>query len=97
MEKLRGLRALVSLIAMATPAFRSALLPRLSLAIAGAVLASIDADRATSDAPERRRVLVHSSGFRQSPYADVRPAGGELGRMPAAKLWHTSPGSSSGR
>ena len=64
---------------------------------AGAVLASIDADRATSDAPERRRVLVHSSGFRQSPYADVRPAGGELGRMPAAKLWHTSPGSSSGR
>ena len=63
---------------------------------AGAVLASLDADRAVSDAPERRRVLVHSSGFRQSPYADVRPAGGELGRMPSTKLWHTSPGSSSG-
>ena len=64
---------------------------------AGAVLASLDADRVLGDEPERRRVLVHSSGFRQSPYADVRPAGGELGRMPAAKLWHTSPGSSSGR
>ena len=23
----------------------------------------------------RRRVLVHSSGFRMSPYADIRPAG----------------------
>jgi error-prone DNA polymerase len=23
----------------------------------------------------RRRVLVHASGFRQSPYADIKPAG----------------------
>jgi len=51
------------------------------------------ADAPEPDAPEpdestRRRVLVHASGFRQSPYADVAPAG------PATKLWHASPGSS---
>jgi error-prone DNA polymerase len=26
----------------------------------------------------RRRMLVHASGFRQSPYADVKPAGGDV-------------------
>jgi len=41
----------------------------------------------------RRRVLVHPSGFRQSPYADVRPPGGDVGGAPR-KLWHASPGSS---
>jgi error-prone DNA polymerase len=41
----------------------------------------------------RRRVLVHASGFRQSPYADVAPAGGDVSRAPH-KLWHASPGSS---
>jgi error-prone DNA polymerase len=35
-----------------------------------------------------RRVLLHASGFRQSPYADVSPAG------PGRKMWHASPGSS---
>ncbi len=43
----------------------------------------------------RRRVLVHSSGFRQSPYADVKPAdisGPVRATVPA--LWHASPGSS---
>ncbi|YAL84471.1 DNA polymerase III subunit alpha [Dermacoccaceae bacterium W4C1] len=40
-----------------------------------------------------RRVLVHASGFRQSPYADVRPAGGDTRAAPR-KLWHSSPGSS---
>jgi error-prone DNA polymerase len=45
------------------------------------------------DAPGQRRVLVHSSGFRQSPYADVKPPG--TGRqVPASALWHASPGSS---
>lgn len=39
-----------------------------------------------------RRVLVHASGFRQSPYADVKPAGAT--RMPSSGLWHASPGSS---
>jgi error-prone DNA polymerase len=43
----------------------------------------------------RRRVLVHPSGFRQSPYADIKPAGGEVGGPPR-KLWHSSPGSSGG-
>ncbi|WP_226344936.1 DNA polymerase III subunit alpha [Agilicoccus flavus] len=40
-----------------------------------------------------RRVLVHPSGFRVSPYADVRPAG-EGAQAPLRKLWHSSPGSS---
>ncbi|RJK96832.1 DNA polymerase III subunit alpha [Vallicoccus soli] len=40
-----------------------------------------------------RRVLVHASGFRQSPYADVKPAGGDSKSAPR-KLWHSSPGSS---
>ncbi|MCL8027004.1 DNA polymerase III subunit alpha [Nocardioides bruguierae] len=44
----------------------------------------------------RRRVLVHSSGFRLSPYADVKPAGEDAKQIPqqvARKLWHRSPGS----
>ncbi|WP_380156988.1 DNA polymerase III subunit alpha [Kineococcus sp. R86509] len=56
-----------------------------------------------------RRVLVHASGFRQSPYADLRPAGEDtrnsrsIGRAaapeedreePPRKLWHSSQGSS---
>lgn len=40
----------------------------------------------------RRRVLVHSSGFKLSPYADVKPAGEDT-RQVARKLWHRSPGS----
>ncbi|MDO5628883.1 MAG: DNA polymerase III subunit alpha [Mobilicoccus sp.] len=50
------------------------------------------------------RVLRHPSGFRQSPYADIMPAGtpvrsghglaAALGDgAPARKLWHASPGS----
>ncbi|GCD91715.1 DNA polymerase III subunit alpha [Nocardioides sp. LS1] len=42
--------------------------------------------------PERRRVLVHSSGFRMSPYSDIKPAGEETKDV-ARKLWHRSPGS----
>lgn len=52
-----------------------------------------------------RRVLVHASGFKQSPYADIKPAGEDTGRGtprtlpprrddPPRKLWHSSPGSS---
>lgn len=63
---------------------------------AAAVAALIDSrDPATEeDPPVRRRVLVHASGFRQSPYADVRPAGPDPARPAPAKLWHSSPGSS---
>ncbi|WP_110181608.1 DNA polymerase III subunit alpha [Nocardioides solisilvae] len=57
--------------------------------------------------PAHRRVLVHSSGYRMSPYADIKPAGedaasaGALSRAldpaaggaPARALWHRSPGS----
>jgi len=37
--------------------------------------------------PAGHRVLVHASGFKQSPYADVAPPGSDR------KLWHSSPGS----
>jgi error-prone DNA polymerase len=43
----------------------------------------------------RRRVLVHASGFKQSPYADIKPAGEDVKSAPR-KLWHSSPGSSGG-
>jgi error-prone DNA polymerase len=50
------------------------------------------------DGGPARRVLVHPSGFRQSPYADIKPAGVDpsTGRpaAPPSKLWHSSPGSS---
>jgi error-prone DNA polymerase len=46
-----------------------------------------------------RPVLVHPTGFRMSPYADIKPAGEDTklaARRAAAprKLWHSSPGSS---
>jgi len=48
-----------------------------------------------------RPVLVHPTGFRMSPYADIKPAGDDTkssARREAAtaprKLWHSSPGSS---
>ncbi len=40
----------------------------------------------------RRRVLVHASGFKQSPYSDIRPAGDDATSVPRT-LWHRSPGS----
>jgi error-prone DNA polymerase len=52
---------------------------------------------------QRRRVLAHASGFKMSPYADIKPAGKdpkeagttqEKGSRPPSKLWHSSPGSS---
>ena len=48
----------------------------------------------------QRRVFLHASGFVQSPYTDVRPAGPAPASVPAEftepgrKLWHSSPGSS---
>jgi error-prone DNA polymerase len=57
---------------------------------------------------EHRRVLVHASGFRQSPYADIKPPGEDTKdtrrmlaaeesperKPPPRKLWHASQGSS---
>ncbi|HET7430718.1 MAG TPA: DNA polymerase III subunit alpha [Nocardioides sp.] len=40
----------------------------------------------------RHRVLVHSSGFQMSPYADIKPPG-DSAKDVARKLWHRSPGS----
>ena len=45
--------------------------------------------------PKGRRVLVHASGFKQSPYADIRPAGGDprsTGGLGAAAGFDTSAG-----
>jgi error-prone DNA polymerase len=70
-----------------------------------------DADRgdAAAGAGGSRRVLVHASGFKQSPFADIKPAGGDVRDSrklpmeghavpdegaPPRKLWHASPGSS---
>jgi error-prone DNA polymerase len=49
----------------------------------------------SGEGEQARRVLVHSTGFRLSPYADVRPAG-EATQAAPRKLWHSSPGSSGG-
>jgi error-prone DNA polymerase len=35
---------------------------------------------------------VHSSGFKLSPYADIKPAGEDNKTAPRT-LWHRSPGS----
>jgi error-prone DNA polymerase len=48
-------------------------------------------DGPTAEAPRSRRVLLHASSFKQSPYADIRPAGDDTR---ARRLWHASPGSS---
>ena len=47
------------------------------------------------DGVQTRRVLLHASGFKQSPYADVAPSGGDARSAPR-RLWHSSPGSSGG-
>ena len=47
----------------------------------------------THEEPGARRVLVHSTGYRLSPYADIKPAGDSAQAAPR-KLWHSSPGSS---
>ncbi len=77
---------------------------------AGALARAEAAEAAAREAAGQpgRRVLVHASGFRQSPYADTRPPGVDprAGRgapppappsvpgLPSRKLWHASPGSS---
>lgn len=57
-----------------------------------AELARVPEGYTQADEPERRRVLVHSSGFQMSPYSDISPAG-EPSKDVARKLWHRSPGS----
>lgn len=49
-------------------------------------------------------MIVHPTGFHQSPYADVRPPGEDLkmkidawgGADAPRRLWHASPGSAGG-
>lgn len=52
-----------------------------------------DPQRGRAGGMGRRRVLVHASGFKQSPYSDIKPAGTGAAEAPR-KLWHSSPGSS---
>ncbi|MFC4049215.1 DNA polymerase III subunit alpha [Actinomadura syzygii] len=59
----------------------------------------MDAVRAAMAGPPRPgrpvgRRIVHPTGFAMSPYSDVGHAGGAVKRPPAARLWHTSRGSS---
>jgi error-prone DNA polymerase len=51
-----------------------------------------DGSGTTAGGMGRRRVLVHSSGFKMSPYADIKPAGDDNKTAPR-KLWHRSSGS----
>jgi len=53
---------------------------------------SVDGRGMTAGGMGRRRVLVHSSGFKMSPYSDIKPAGDDTKTAPR-KLWHRSPGS----
>jgi error-prone DNA polymerase len=62
-----------------------------------------DAGSSAGGMSRPRRVLVHPSGFRQSPYADLKPPGEDTktaarkeGAKAPRKLWHSSPGSSGG-
>ena len=70
-----------------------------------AVRALLTEELVQEEAPKPDKVLVHASGFRQSPYADIAPAGAfgaALGRPGSSsapsnapsKLWHSSPGAS---
>jgi error-prone DNA polymerase len=45
----------------------------------------------------RRRVLVHSSGFRMSPYADIKPAGEDTKNLPRSQQPKDRPGAATGR
>ncbi|ROP43103.1 PHP domain-containing protein [Pseudokineococcus lusitanus] len=40
--------------------------------------AATGTDGPSATAPRTRRVLVHASGFRQSPYSDIAPPGGDV-------------------
>lgn len=75
---------------------------------AGALAGRDGAPAGVGEGPDGRRVLVHASGFKQSPYADIKPAGDDVRGArgtsalvpadtvggPPRKLWHASPGSS---
>jgi error-prone DNA polymerase len=92
-------------------AWRSGGMPAVERRIAETDVLAAEADQGDQDAHggrRGRRVLVHASGFRQSPYADVAPAGTNRSQWatsggadrwitpagPSRKIWHASPGSS---
>ena len=75
---LSAIRSLLHLLFMAVTVIPWSLAVVLALAALAALDVSVRARAQEAEAATdstRRRVLVHASGFRQSPYADTRPAG----------------------
>jgi error-prone DNA polymerase len=64
------------------------------LAVQGAA-ASRSTRPVMSTPPLGGRARQYATGFRASPYADIKPSGGDAGSAPR-RLWHSSPGSSGG-
>jgi error-prone DNA polymerase len=98
-----GLDAVLELMAVVPPGFEGGFTGvGTQEAVSGAaesrstrpVMAKVPPDEGggTAGGMARRRVLVHSSGFKVSPYSDIKPAGEDT-REVARKLWHRSPGS----
>nr|MCH9737180.1 DNA polymerase III subunit alpha [Actinomycetes bacterium] len=45
------------------------------------------------NSPRKRIALIHASGFKQSPYTDIKtPVATPPSKTPPSKLWHRSPG-----
>lgn len=66
-----------------------------------AVRALLTHERTDIERTKPDKVLIHASGFRQSPYADIAPAGAtgpsatrSVSSGAPSKLWHSSPGAS---
>jgi error-prone DNA polymerase len=94
-----GVHALIEHVPEGFAAGESAIHP----SAPGAYESDVEEQAMTGGGMGRRRVLVHASGFRQSPYADIKPAGEDAKTVPPPrsgsaprKLWHSSPGSSGG-
>jgi error-prone DNA polymerase len=74
-------------------------LPAVAAAMALAPVAGESSVHGAAESRSTRPVmvappLVHATGFAQSPYADVAPAG--TGNGAPRRLWHSSPGSAGG-
>jgi error-prone DNA polymerase len=63
------------------------------LAVQGA--AASRSSRPVMAKPPLGRAHQYATGFRMSPYADIKPSGGDARSAPR-RLWHSSPGSSGG-
>ena len=64
------------------------------LAVQGAA-ASRSSRPVMAKPPLGSQAQQYATGFRMSPYADIKPSGGDARSAPR-RLWHSSPGSSGG-